>query len=102
MARLNVYSIRDNKVSSFGTPFFSVSDVTATRSLIRAIGDSQLQLSMFAEDFDLYTFGSYNDSDGSFDLLKQPKFVVSAVSLKQIAATALPPSSGDRKEVSNG
>lgn len=82
MSIVNVYAIRDNKIGAYGTPFCSQSDVTATRSLIRAVQDDTLQLSMFAEDFDLYTFGRFDDSTGHFDLLEAPKFVCSAVSLR--------------------
>jgi len=78
---MSIYSIRDNKASAFNTPFFSESDVLATRSLTQAVRDPRLQLSMFPEDFDLYRLGLYDPVSGIISPAKQPEFVVSAVAV---------------------
>lgn len=83
MAILNIYSIRDNKVSTFDKPFIDVSDIHATRQLNVAVNDRQCQLAMFPEDFDLYRLGSIDDQTGVVTPESTPKFIIAAVSVRK-------------------
>ncbi|WNK14020.1 MAG: nonstructural protein [Microvirus sp.] len=78
-----MYSVRDNKVGVYHTPFFCDSDVNASRSLQMAVRDNKVQLSFFPEDFDLYFLGTFDDHDAVFNFLHKPAFVVAAVAFKK-------------------
>lgn len=100
-AILSIYGIKDNKTPAFIQHFFELSDAGATRvcaNLLR--GDTQL--SMFAEDFELYKLGeidqntgivspmymsTYVDSGDDQRIHKQtpsPKFICGMITLKTL------------------
>lgn len=93
-AILSIYGIKDNKTPAFIQHFFELSDAGATRvcaNLLR--GDTQL--SMFAEDFELYKLGEIDQNTGivspmymsTDDQLKQtpsPKFICGMITLKTL------------------
>jgi hypothetical protein len=81
---LKIYAIRDNKTSAFLRPFIELNDIQATRGLQQAVNDDKIQLSMFAEDFDLYLLGEIDDQSGAITPEKLPEFIVSAISLKKL------------------
>ena len=74
--RYFVCSIRDRAADVFGQPMF----FNAKGSAIRAFSDEvnnpkrdSSQISLHPEDFDLYFFGFFDDSVGSFELLDRPE-----------------------------
>lgn len=85
---MNLYSVKDNKVGIYQRPFVSVNDAEASRELHRAVQDNTLQLSMYAEDFDLYYIGKIDDNSGKITQKEtEPRFVVGAISFKKIVET---------------
>nr|QJB20516.1 MAG: nonstructural protein [Microvirus sp.] len=79
--KMIVCSIFDRGVAAYGRPFF----VPHTNAALRAFGDevnnAQSDLFKHPADYDLFELGEYDDADGSFSLLKSPKFLVTASSL---------------------
>jgi len=84
MAIMKMYSVKDEKVNTFGVPFCQPNDVQASRMLSRAVNDKDLQLSMYPEDFSLYQIAIFDDEDGKVTA-NQPKLICSAISLKKLA-----------------
>jgi hypothetical protein len=74
-----IYSVRDAKTGAFKQFHFEENDVQATRGLCVACRDSQCQLSMFPEEFDLYHHGNVDIESGKITALEQPRFVISAI-----------------------
>jgi hypothetical protein len=81
---LKIFAIRDNKVGAFMRPFIEQSEIQATRALHQAVNDKAIQISMFAEDFDLYRLGEVDDQSGKLTTEKTPEFICSAESLKKL------------------
>lgn len=88
---LRMYSIYDRKSTLWTRPFFNKSDADATRGFQIGANDSEIQLGMFPEDFDLFFMGVFNEETGTYMIMDKPLFVVSAISLKKLA----------KKEVTN-
>lgn len=80
---VKVYSVRDTKIGSYGTPFYAKGDIDAQRSFYVAVNDSQTQISNFPEDFELRFLGDFNPETGKFDLKEEPVFMVNAINLKK-------------------
>lgn len=70
-----MFAVFDHKAKVFGKPFYENRVELAVRSVAAGIMDPQSMLSKFPEDFDLYRLGSFNDENGSFDLLPQPEII---------------------------
>lgn len=82
---MRIYTIFDSKAKTYGSPFFSPNDITASRHLAVACNDPKVQLSMFPDEFDLYCVGQFSDehavlipeADGQ-------RHIVSGLSAKQM------------------
>jgi len=92
---VNIYSIKDNKTGIFGVPFASSSDIQATRQFARLTGDSQVQISHFPSDYDLYIIATFDDNSGkiclktdeypnSKNLDEFPIFIIGGMSAKKM------------------
>lgn len=83
---LNINCIRDNKASTFLTPFCSTSTADAMRSLDQAVNDPKKtsQLSMYPSDFDLYLLGKFDQEKGLIIPATTPEFVVGASSFVKL------------------
>lgn len=81
--KLFVMSVRDRTADSYGQPFFSQSLGQAQRSFQDEINRSATDnlLYMHADDFDLYTLGTFETDDGSF-VTHQPKQIAVGASMK--------------------
>lgn len=77
-----VYSVRDSKAGVFGAPMVFISHGEAERGFKQAIMNSQTMYSQFAEDYDLYHMGQFDDLNGKFVLLDAPLHMVNAAVLK--------------------
>ena len=75
--KMIVVSIKDRAADAFGRPFYVPSVGVAIRSfqdeVNRASEDNQMY--QHPDDFDLYEFGSFDDSTGTFDLCESPKLL---------------------------
>lgn len=79
--QLSMYSLFDTKAQTFGIPFFLLNDAVAQRSFYQLYSDPQSTVHQFPSDFQLYRLGTFNDSDGKFDLLDQYVQILSGSSL---------------------
>lgn len=78
---MNIYTIRDDKASFYGTPFFSANDDVATRSFMRLTSDMNSIVSEYPADFALYKIGNFNEDTGDIVGFDAPEFIINAVTL---------------------
>ena len=50
---LKVYSIRDEKAETFGSPFYQATHGLAERSFRQVVSDEKTNVNKFPEDYDL-------------------------------------------------
>jgi hypothetical protein len=86
--QMYIFTVRDAKANLFGRPFYSVNVGAALRGFTDQVNTptvegQQNDLFNHTEDFELYELGTFNDADGSFDLLDRPKPVCTASSVKK-------------------
>lgn len=86
---LKVYSIRDSKAEVFNTPFFQKTHGEAERSFKQLASDEKSTVWKFAEDYDLYFLGEYNDEKGELKSLDTPQHVMKAIIAKQTNSAPL-------------
>jgi len=84
MSKVLVYAIRDIKVGTYMRPFFENNDIHATRALAVAVRDPGTQISHFPADFELWQVAEFDETTGKFENSMMQKFIVGAVTLKQI------------------
>jgi len=73
--KMVIVSIRDRAADAFGRPAFVATEGIAIRSFSDEVNNKHESNQMYVhpDDFDLYVLGSFDDSNGSFDLLDSPK-----------------------------
>jgi len=62
-----IYCIYDNKIASFGVPFFASLREVAYRHMRRAVANPALDVAQFPSDFVLFEMGEFNDATGEFN-----------------------------------
>ncbi len=70
-----VYSVRDNDIGSYNFPFYAKTDVEAIRQVTVAAQDNQGMLKKFPASFGLYLLGNFDESNGVFENLPEPKMI---------------------------
>lgn len=78
---INVYSVFDSKLATFGRPWYELTDSAAIRAFSDAVMDGSNPNNQFhkhPEDFSLYSLGSFDDSIGFFDLVKPVSLVTAS------------------------
>lgn len=80
---LKIFSVKDNKAESFGTPFFQPSVVQAVRifstEINRAAADNLLY--QHPKDFDLHELGEFDEQSGDLSTHK-PSLVATGEKVK--------------------
>lgn len=66
----NIYSVYDVKAEAFLQPFFEQSDGLAIRAFQEAANNQEHAFCRYAEDFQLFRIGTWNEHDGTIDTLK--------------------------------
>lgn len=84
MAIRKLFSILDKKAQIFMTPFFQTSEIFAQREVMAAMQNSDISLNLFAEDYELFLLGEFDDVTAKMRMENQPKFIVSATTCKNI------------------
>lgn len=88
--KYKVLSLLDRGAKAFQKPVFVAGIGVATRELGTQVNDPQGgNLYLYADDYDMYELGEFDDEFGTFELLKQPKLLMCLSELK-----ARPPSAG--------
>ncbi|AXH73617.1 MAG: nonstructural protein [Microviridae sp.] len=80
---LQVFAVYDSKAKAYAQPFYAPNKGLATRYFADGANDPTLQMCKHSEDFTLFHLGSWNDENGSFELLPAPQSLALAASLKQ-------------------
>ena len=83
---MKMYALKDVKAGTFMNPWPESGDPQAIRNLTSAVnGDTGQQISQFAEDFDMYYLGEFDQDTGLFlQGNEEPKFIIHASQLKQV------------------
>jgi len=66
MEKIGLYSIYDKKGERYDTPFFTSTDLFATRVFMLRMQEEKSFLKQWPEDFILYKIGDFNVIDGIF------------------------------------
>lgn len=64
---LFIYSIYDEKVESYSTPFFAATNPAAIRMFTDLATDGQSSVSKHPQDYTLYQVGKWDDSTGQIE-----------------------------------
>lgn len=64
MAKLKIYSIRDNRTEAFMRPFFLQNNSVLDRALIDAVNNPETQFHQHPEDYAVYDLGEFNEQTG--------------------------------------
>lgn len=81
---LHCVALFDKKARAFARPFFVAHTDLAIRSVSGEVNQGAVSdLSRHPEDFSLYLMGTFDDSNGYFQLTAQPVVIVEAVALKK-------------------
>lgn len=67
---MNVYSVFDKKVATYGQPFFALNDLAAARMVSMASMDRNSLLRCFPEDYQLERLGSFDEDKGELKSIK--------------------------------
>jgi hypothetical protein len=76
-----LYTVRDSKTKAFFSPFHSLNEATARRSIAECMCDDSHAFSRFAQDYDLFYVGEYDDSTGCYDV-HEPVHVSSLLTIR--------------------
>ncbi|QXP07895.1 MAG: nonstructural protein [Arizlama microvirus] len=84
MSILKLFSVRDNKVSSYLRPFVEQSEIQAIRGLTSVVNSGEKsQINDYPEDFDLYLLAEMDDITGKIIPQEPPKFIIAAINTKR-------------------
>lgn len=86
MAKLNAFSIFDDKAQIFNVPFFFVHKGQASRAFSDLIGDRQSTIAHHPEDYSLYRVGEFDDVSGLMLGFVTPEFIARAIEYVDLAA----------------
>jgi len=79
MQMKTIFAVKDNKVGTYGNPFFCDHEVIAIREATIAVNDIKTQLNKYPQDFDLYRLGQWENSGKITS--QDPVFILSLASL---------------------
>lgn len=82
-----MFTVRDSKTGAYERPFFDHTKESAIRSFKIAVNKSDLMFAQFAEDYDLYYLGDFDDRSGKLTPVDTPQHIVKAIQLKDISPT---------------
>lgn len=74
---LGIYSVHDNAVGAFMSPFYARSKGEAVRSFTEAANDPKHQFALHAADYTLYCIGVFDDNSGMLKPM-DPDRIISA------------------------
>lgn len=83
--KLIICSLFDRAIQAYGRPFFVPHVNAAVRGFTDEVNNPQSDLFKHPADYDLFQLGDFDDSDGSFALLKKPEFVIAAKSVLKVS-----------------
>jgi activator of HSP90 ATPase len=81
---INVYTIRDEKVSAYLRPFLAPTHELMRRSIASVLMDGEHEMAKFPRDFTIYEVGVFDDQTGLVNSHTVPKLVNSVESIRQM------------------
>lgn len=84
---VKVFGIYDSKVEAYLTPFFMRSKGEALRALGIHANDPQHNFCKHAEDFTLFELGTWDESNGKFDVYPAPQSMCVLIELRKDATS---------------
>lgn len=69
---LFIYSIYDEKIEAYNTPFFSPTNPSAIRQFTDLANSDQTTISSHPYDFTLYQVGKWNDTNAQIEAFENP------------------------------
>lgn len=85
--KLKVFTIYDKAVEAYSPPFFARATGQALRDFIEEVNNPQSRISKSPEHFALFDLGTFDDSNGQFDLFTSPRLVANAHEHKATGGT---------------
>jgi len=81
-----LFTLRDTKAGHYGPIITKASHAEITRDLSILVNDKEQpsMVAKFAEDFDLFEIGEYDQKTGKIQLLDAPHHILKADSLKTV------------------
>lgn len=83
MAELKVYSIYDEKMECYNTPYFNLNHRVASRNFGDLANDDKSSVYRHPEDYSLYCIGAFDDSTGMINPYDPPMLISRASSFKK-------------------
>jgi len=78
-----IFTVFDSKADAYLVPFFQQSAGVALRIFEDLANDPEHQFFRHPEDFTLFSLGTYDDQNASFDLDKTPSPLAKAIEVKR-------------------
>lgn len=76
------YTVFDKKAGAFLQPFFIQNEGLAVRAILDVMADKEHSFYRYAEDYQLFEIGHFDDQKGVFEGLNDPMPVVGLLELK--------------------
>lgn len=76
------FSVRDIKAGAYSAPYFAPSIGEGERIFAKLARNPETNICQFAEDFELYCVGTFDDSSARYVMLETPQQLARAVQLK--------------------
>lgn len=86
--QLTICTVYDSAAQAYNRPIFVPHANLARRSFqdeVNRAGDQANQMHSHPEDFQLYELGSFDDSNGVFSMLPEPRLICRAQDLKDLS-----------------
>ncbi len=84
------YAVYDTKAQAYMPTFTYPTDAVALRSFADAVNDPKHNFHLHPEDYVLFGFGRWDDTDGSFDILPAPLAIATGVDVCETTVPAIP------------
>lgn len=79
--KLKLFSVKDQKATTFNSPFASHNERDATHNVRHLVNDKRSLPGQYPKDFDLYLLGEFDDQTGKLIPLDHPQHIESCINL---------------------
>lgn len=70
---VNIYSVWDEATKAFLQPMYALSKGQIIRGITEACNDPKHDFHKYARDYTLFELGTFDDTNGKFDILSTPR-----------------------------
>jgi len=79
-----IFAIYDQKAYAYLPPFYLPTTGMATRAFEECVNTDKHAFSTNPQDYTLFCFGEFNDSDGQFDIYINPTMLGTGLEFKKV------------------